>query len=177
MEINIQAEKYDANICKMIDEMNNQPSTSAGQSFPSSSLFQYNPTNVSFVLPEHLRLISRCLLAQKSIFELLKSSTNLRKNPYFVKPQTDEDSHNNDNLFPSMEINLQAEESDADIRKLIDEMNNQPFVLPEHLRLISRCLLAQKAVFEYYKGNSYALNQHNSFQNQIKTQIMPMFFT
>jgi hypothetical protein len=86
---------------------------------------------------------------------------------------------------------------------LIDELNNQPstsanqysssclggqsyfqynlasisFVLPKHLRLISRCLLAQKAVFEFYKGNSYALNQHNSFQKQTKTQIMPMFLT
>jgi hypothetical protein len=103
MEINLQAEKSAADICRMIDEMYNQPSTSAGQSFSSSS-FQYNPQNVSFVLPEHLRLISRCLLAQKSIFELLESSTNLRKNLYFVKPQTDEDSNNNDNLFPSMEI-------------------------------------------------------------------------
>jgi hypothetical protein len=157
----------------MIDEMNNQPSTSAGQSFPSSSSFQFDPANASFVLPKHLRLIPGCLLAQKAIFEFLKSSTNLRKNLYFVKPQTDEDSYNNDNLFPSMEINLQAEESDPDIRKLIDEMNNQPststgqscssfssfqydpqnvsFVLPEHLRLILRCLLAQKAVFEFYK--------------------------
>jgi hypothetical protein len=90
------------------------------------------------------------------------------------------------------------EESDADIRKLIDEMNNQPststgqscssfssfqydpqnvsFVLPEHLRLILRCLLAQKAVFEFYKGNSYDLNQLNSFKKQTETQIMSMFF-
>jgi hypothetical protein len=90
MEIYLQAEKSDADIRRMIDEMNNQPSKSVGQSFPSSSSFQYNPANVSFVLPEHLRLISRCLLAQK-------------------------------------------------------------------------------AVLEFYKGNSYALNQHNSFQKQTKT--------
>jgi hypothetical protein len=98
-----------------------------------------------------------------------------------------------------MEINLQAEESDADIRKMIDEMNSQPstsmgqfcssfssfqydpqnvsFVLPEQLRLISRCLLAQKSIFEFYKGNSYALNQLNSYQKQAETQIMSMFFT
>jgi hypothetical protein len=132
--------------------------------------------------------------------EFLESSTNLRKNPYFTKPQDEEDSSdNNDNLFPSMEINLQAKESDADLRKLIDEMNNQPststaqscssfssfhydsqnisFVLPEHLRLMSRCLLAQKSIFEFYKGNSYALNQLNSHQKQAETQIMSMYFS
>ena len=132
--------------------------------------------------------------------EFLESSTNLRKNTYFTKPQNEEDSRdNNDNLFPSMEMNLQAEESDADIRKLIDEMNNQPststaqpcssstlfqydprnvsFVLPEHLRLMSRCLLAQKSIFEFYKGNTYALNQLNSHQKQAEIQIKSMFFT
>jgi hypothetical protein len=57
MEINHQAEESDAKLCQLIDEMNNQPSTSAGQSFPFSSSFQYNPKNVSFVLPKHLRLI------------------------------------------------------------------------------------------------------------------------
>jgi hypothetical protein len=53
---------------------------------------------------------------------------------------------------------------------------NVSYVFPEHLKIFSKSLLAQRAVLDYYKNNTDALNQLQEKEKELNLQISTHFF-